>query len=95
VIVTQKRSSRPDVRNPILALPEVQALLDLPPESRAALASVLTGIARTKREMAEHSWRRNKGPMALYHKIVGVYAGHTARVLNRSLKASAPRPWPS
>ena len=94
MIATQSRSSRPDVRNPILALPEVQALLDLPPESRAALAAVLMGIARTKREMADHSWRRNKGPMALYHKVVGVYAGHAARVLNRSLKAAKPVPWP-
>ena len=35
------RSSRPEVRNPVLALPAVARLLTLQPELRLALADVL------------------------------------------------------
>jgi hypothetical protein len=33
---------------------------------------------------AEYCWRKHKAPMALYWKVVGVYAGHLARVMRRS-----------
>lgn len=74
------RSSSADVRNPLLALPSAQAIIDLPPESRQALACLLRDLARDARERAEHSWRQNKAPMAVYWKAVSVYAGHLCRV---------------
>ncbi|RUV41236.1 hypothetical protein EOD29_24110 [Mesorhizobium sp. M1A.T.Ca.IN.004.03.1.1] len=33
------------------------------------------------RQRADQSWARNKAPMAVYCKAVGVYAGHLHRVL--------------
>jgi hypothetical protein len=75
------RSSRPDVRNPVLALPSAAALADLPPDARAALRAVLLDIRADSRARADDSWRRSKAPMAAYWKAVSVYAGHIARTL--------------
>lgn len=75
------RSLRPEVRNPVLALPEAQLLLSLHPDVRRVLAQLFIAIAKTGRDKAQLSWRKNKGPMALYWKVVGVYAYHIARVL--------------
>jgi DNA-binding transcriptional MerR regulator len=96
MIPEPRRSSREIVRNPLLALPEIQALLDLPPESRQAIAKLAQALARSKRQEAEHSWRTNKGPMALYHKWAGVQARHLAQILKRSLKPGPPpTAWPT
>ena len=76
------RSSRPEIRNPVLALPEVrEALETLSPEARRGLAIFLRAIAADARHRAQKSWRQNKGPMALYWKVVGVYAGHLYRAV--------------
>lgn len=75
------RSNRPDVRNPVLALPSAQALRDLPPAPKAALRAILMGIRLDAQAKAEKCWRSHKAPMALYWKVVAVYAGHIARVL--------------
>ncbi|MGN7883661.1 hypothetical protein [Ensifer sp. 22460] len=74
------RSSDPKVRNPVLGLPAAKRLEILPPEARAALAAVLKDIAQHARAKAQESWRRNKGPMAVYWKAVGAYATHLYRV---------------
>lgn len=73
------RSARPDVRNPVLALPSAAALMDLPPEARAALRAILADLSADARGRAERAWRSHKGPMATYWKAVAVYARHIAR----------------
>lgn len=70
-----------DERNPVLALPAVAAAVELPPESRAALAAILLDIRRDAHGRAERSWRQRKGPMAAYWRAVAVYAGHIARAI--------------
>jgi len=76
-----QRSSRPDVRNPVLALPSAARLRDLPPQTRAELASTLSDLAKEAGERAQHCWQRHKAPMAAYWKAVSVYARHIARAL--------------
>lgn len=75
------RSSRSDVRNPLLALPAARALMDLPPASRAALQVILLDLAAAATWRANESWRRHKAPMAVYWKAVATYARHAARLL--------------
>lgn len=83
------RSLRPDVRNPLLSLPEFaecRALLHgtepIEPRKFAKLFDrALLAAARQCREKAQTSWRQNKGPMACYHKVTGAMIGHTARAL--------------
>ena len=77
------RSSRSDVRNPVLALPGVVALLALDPSTRAVIAAALREIQADARVRADKCWRTHKAPMALYWKAVGVYAGHLARAVSR------------
>lgn len=74
------RSSRRDVRNPVLALPAAERLLALDPAARAALAEILADLALDARGRADEAWRKHKGPMAAYWKAVSVYAGHLRRV---------------
>lgn len=75
------RSNRPDVRNPVLGLPAARRLLNLPPETRAAVADVLRDLSKDARNRAQESWRKNKGPMAVYWKAVGAYATHLYRAV--------------
>lgn len=82
------RSSRADVRNPVLALPGVAALRALDPSTRAIIAAALREIQTDARERADKCWKTHKAPMALYWKAVGVYAGHLARALSRPTDAS-------
>lgn len=68
---------------------------NLSAEARTALRDALLELRKDALEMANHQWRRHKGPMALYWKVVGVYAGHIARVLwqaysNNELQSSHP-----
>lgn len=77
------RSSRREVRNPLLALPEVRALSEQPDEVRHALSGALRAIQRDCRVRADQAWAKHKAPMALYWKAAGVYAGHLARVIGR------------
>jgi hypothetical protein len=75
------RSSQPEVRNPVLALPAADRLLQLSPEARAAVAAVLRDLSIDARGRAQESWRKNKGPMAAYWKAVGAYSTHLYRVV--------------
>ncbi len=75
------RSTRADVRNPVLALAGVAALRDLSPDVRAAIAAALRDVQRDARGRAEKCWKSHKAPMALYWKAVGVYSGHIARAV--------------
>jgi len=85
----KERSTRADIRNPVLALSGVAALRDLPPDTRAVIANALRDVQRDARERADKCWRTHKAPMALYWKAVGVYSGHIARAVIRSEDSKA------
>lgn len=53
----------------------------LPAPARHALRDCLLALREDALARAEYCWRKHKAPMALYWKIVGVYAGHLARAL--------------
>ena len=74
-----QRPSKPDVRNPVLALPSVARLRALSPEARHALQEILLDIQSDARVRAEKSWRSHKPPIAAYWAACGVYAGHITR----------------
>lgn len=80
------RSSRADVRNPILALPSAQRLADLTPEARETLVALLFDIKADAAGRANECWRKHKGPMAVYWKAVSVYSGHIARAIRRQAR---------
>jgi hypothetical protein len=80
VHVTQ-RSSRAEIRNPVLGLPAINALRNLDPAAQEALRLVLLDLQRDARRRAEKSWQTHKPPLAAYWSAVGVYAGHIARTL--------------
>lgn len=75
------RSLRPEIRNPLLALPELQQFLDLSPEVRLAACALLVAIRDLCRANAEKSWRKSKAPMAFYWKVTGVYVEHLRRAI--------------
>lgn len=82
------RSNRPDVRNPLLALPAARRLAELledHPEIQAATRELLVELAADSRARAELSWRKHKAPMAAYWKAVAVYAKHTSRLFRREV----------
>lgn len=74
------RSIRPEVRNWLLTLPEAKLVADLPPEAKQAWIAVCLGIRRAAKVRAEKLWRSHKAPMATYWYVVGVLAGHAARL---------------
>lgn len=84
------RSSLPEVRNPLLAIPEVQAeIATLSDESSAALERILLGLSKTFRAKGEEAWRKHKPPMAAYYKANAVNARHLALALRRGRVAPA------
>lgn len=62
----------------------------LPPPARAAMRAALLDLRADALRRAETQWRRHKAPMALYWKVVGVYAGHLARAIPRCGDPAAP-----
>lgn len=69
--------------NPLLKLPAVQQLLQLPAEQRAPLESLLRELRADADRLAEQSWRKRKGPMAAYWRAVATYARHTAHAISK------------
>jgi hypothetical protein len=80
------RSARREVRNPLLALPSAKKIMELPPESKAALRALLLEMSADCRIKAEEAWRKSKSPMATYHRASGIYAGHLAKLLSPKAK---------
>ncbi|MBP7337673.1 hypothetical protein [Niveispirillum sp.] len=76
------RSARREVRNPVLALPSISLILNLPPEQRAVLCALLRDLSADAKCKAQAAWIGNKGIMAAYWKAVSVYSLHLARVIN-------------
>ena len=79
----QTRSSRAEVRNPVLGLQSAQALQELGNDAREALRAVLLDISADARKRAEVSWRKKKPPMAAYWACIAVWAKHIARAINK------------
>ena len=75
------RTAKPDVRNPLVALPAAKAMMALPPEARAALKQLLREVSKDARARAQKAWVTHKAPMAAYWKAVAVYANHSQRLL--------------
>lgn len=75
------RTAKPDVRNPLVALPAAEAMMALPPEARAALKQLLREVSKDARARAQKAWTTHKAPMAAYWKAVAVYANHSQRLL--------------
>lgn len=75
------RSSRAEVRNPLVGLPSFRALAALGPAERASLHALLIDLRSDARTRAAECWLRRKPPMAAYWAAVAVYAGHAARAL--------------
>ena len=84
---------RPDdiVRNPVLALPSLQRLLDLPAHTRAEIEALLRDLAYDARIRAEQSWRTRKAPMAAYWHVIAVYSRHMARAVSPGRHKSSRR----
>lgn len=80
------RSNRPDVRNPMLALPGLARFADFEPAVVEALAVLMTEYETVCRQNAETCWRRHKAPMASYWKIWAVNLRHARVALRRILK---------
>lgn len=79
-----KRSNRPEVRNPLLALPSAKLAADMPPAARDWLILFLGDIRRDSQIRAAHAWRKHKPPLAVYWKVVATLAGHIAKVLRHT-----------
>ncbi|MDP3613710.1 MAG: hypothetical protein Q8R98_17870 [Rubrivivax sp.] len=88
------RSSRREVRNPILALDAVKTILTLPQDQRFALAGLLMDLSRDARQRAQKAWLSQKPPMASYWMATSVVAKHIARALKQSPPQGATAiPW--
>jgi hypothetical protein len=77
-----ERSKRREVRNPILALPATQKILDLPYESRRLMGALLRDLSAEARAKGEECWGNGKAMMGAYWRVVAVYAKHLAHVIN-------------
>jgi hypothetical protein len=75
------RGSKPEVRNPVLALPAAQQMANLPPEAKAAFCDLLQQLQTDCRQRANHAWAKHKAPMAAYWKQNAVWAGHIRKAL--------------
>ncbi len=81
------RSNRADVRNPLLAIPEVREQFEqLPPEARKALEAVLRSLSKNFRVRAEKAWKTRKPPLAQYWAVNAVNARHLALAVRKATK---------
>lgn len=78
------RSSQPGVRNPLLLIPEVQALALMSPEARSGLEKALLGLSRDFRNRGNEAWRKHKAPIAAYWKSNAVHARHLALAIRKA-----------
>lgn len=76
-----RRSSRAEVRNPVLGLPAARLLQAMPADTRSLVGLLLTDLACDARRRSRASWDSRKAFIAAYWATVAVYAGHIARVL--------------
>lgn len=62
----------------------------LPEPARRALREALLELREDALARAQVQWARHKAPMALYWKVVGVYAGHLARAMRAPTRPGVP-----
>lgn len=80
-----ERSARREVRNPMLAIPEVRsAIAEMSDDDRDRWRRILIAIRNDARDRAEKAWRKHKPPVAAYWAAVGVVCNHLSRVLRCS-----------
>lgn len=73
------RSSRPDVRNPMLKHPKIlEGWAKLPADSKAALVDFLRVVSRTAHDQGDALWKKHKYTSASYWKAKAVDARHLA-----------------
>lgn len=77
------RSSRPDVRNPVLRLPAAQELLALDRPTRLLLKRILRDLKRQCRDEERRAYATRKGPLTAYWMATGTYAGHLAAICGK------------
>lgn len=78
------RSASLEVRNPIIGLPEAQALLaSMTPLQRQLFGRLMRKIATVADTKAEAAWKKRKGPMAAYWRACCTYCKHIARSIDR------------
>lgn len=77
------RSSRHDVRNPMIALPEVMDFAKLPPVALEAMRVALHAISKVSRVKAEALWKSKKAVSAAYWKAKSVDTRHLALAIKR------------
>lgn len=65
----------------VFLLPAAQALLDLPPSPRVALACLFLQIGTYAERLAEQSWAKRKAPMAHYWGLVSIHVRRLARTV--------------
>lgn len=85
------RAARPEVRNPVLALPCAADVAAMPPEARRWLLQFLQEVRNEARDRAAESLRRHKAPLYLYWKVIQVWSGHMAKVLRSAAPAVAAK----
>jgi hypothetical protein len=81
------RSSRAEVRNPVLRLKATKRIFEMPRDQQEIWYDILKEMSAEARVEAERLWRKPKAPMAGYHKALAVYAGHFAKVIGRRARA--------
>jgi hypothetical protein len=77
------RSNSLIVRNPLMKLASARkliALLEANPELRDHFRALLKDLRVECNDLAQKSWRKNKGPMAAYWMAARAYVGHCARL---------------
>jgi hypothetical protein len=74
--------------NPILRLPAVKGLDQLPLQASLALEALLMELRETSRLTSDKSWATAKSPLAVYWADVFTFSGHCARHLRRGRAAA-------
>jgi hypothetical protein len=80
------RSSQPEIRNPLLALPAAQELAQLlaaQPELKATFKRLCRELKAQCRDQEANAYARRKGPMVSYWMSTGTWAGHLANACGR------------
>lgn len=78
---THYRDTLAETRNPLLKLPSVRKLIEMPEDSKAVMRQLCLELSREANEQAQYCWKKYKAPMAAYWKAVSVWAKHFARLL--------------
>jgi len=69
--------------NPLITLPALQELMELPIEDRRRIAKVFRDLRQQANAEAEKAWGNRKGPMAAYYRAMSTYSRHFAHALEK------------